>query len=124
MFTPFHGILLSGAYETFITRQMENNSTLQFMVEFTLPTDLPEEFVRKIPAQRNMANRLLSEGKILNYALSLQHSRLWAVFLAESEAELMEMVHRLPLTRYMEVKISELTFYNAPMPLTSAFSAN
>lgn len=103
---------------------MENNSALQFMVDFTLPTELSEEFVQKIPAQRNMVNRLLSEGKILNYALSLQNSKLWAVFLAESEADLMEMVHRLPLTRYMEVKISELTFYNAPMPLTPAFSAN
>ncbi|MBL7828785.1 MAG: hypothetical protein JNJ57_19270 [Saprospiraceae bacterium] len=94
------------------------------MVDFTLPSDLSEEFVQKIPAQRNMVNRLISEGKILNYALSLQDSKLWAVFAAETESDLMELVHRLPLTRYMKVKISELTFYNASNPVTPAFSAN
>lgn len=103
---------------------MENQGNVQYMVDFTLPSDLSEEFVQKIPAQRNMVNRLISEGKILNYALSLQHSKLWAVFAAESETDLMELVHRLPLTRYMQVNISELTFYNASNPVTPAFSAN
>lgn len=103
---------------------MENNGPLQFMVDFTLPSDMSEEFVQKIPAQRNMVNRLISEGKILNYALSLQDSKLWAVFTADSEADLMELVHRLPLTRYMQVNISELTFYNASNPTTPVFSAN
>jgi muconolactone delta-isomerase len=102
---------------------MESNP-LQFMVEFTMPAELPEEFVRKIQMQRNAVNRLLHEGKLLNYALSLENGRLWAVFTAPSEAELMEMVHSLPLTRYMKVKVSELTFYNAAHPFTPAFSMN
>lgn len=100
------------------------NSMMQYMVDFTLPTDLPEEFVNNIPRQRNTVNRLLGEGKILNYALSLEHSKLWVVFMAGSEAELMEMVHRLPLTRFMKVNISELTFYNASNPHSLAFSVN
>jgi len=94
------------------------------MVDFTLPHDLPEEFVSRIPQQRKAVNRLLSEGKILNYALSLEDAKLWAVFAAPSEAELMEMVSSLPLTRYMKVRISELTFYNAAQPMAPAFSAN
>jgi muconolactone delta-isomerase len=100
------------------------NSIMQYMVDFTLPTDLPEEFVNNIPRQRAAVNRLLAEGKILNYALSLENSKLWVVFSASSEADLMEMVQRLPLTRYMKVRISELTFYNASNPLSSAFSVN
>jgi muconolactone delta-isomerase len=102
---------------------MQNNQ-LQYMVDFTLPTELPEEFVSNIPRQRAAVNRLLGEGKILNYALSLENSKLWVVFLANSEAELMEMVHRLPLTRYMKVRISELTFYNTSNSLSPAFSVN
>ena len=94
------------------------------MVEFTLPTDLPEEFVNKIPQQRDLVNRLLSEGKILNYALSLENSKLWVVFAATSEMELMEMVHRLPLTRYMKVRVNELTFFNAHHSFAPAFSVN
>ncbi|MBL7805052.1 MAG: hypothetical protein JNL02_15025 [Saprospiraceae bacterium] len=104
---------------------MDSSSSLnQYMVDFTLPHDLPEEFVSRIPQQRKAVNRLLSEGKILNYALSLEDAKLWAVFAAPSEAELMEMVSSLPLTRYMKVRISELTFYNAAQPMAPAFSAN
>ena len=100
------------------------NSQLQYMVDFTLPTELPEEFVNNIPRQRAAVNRMLGEGKILNYALSLENSKLWVVFAASSESELMEMVHRLPLTRYMKVRISELTFYNASNSFSPAFSVN
>jgi muconolactone delta-isomerase len=106
-----------------VKKTMENNP-MQYMVDFTLPTDLPEEFVNNIPRQRAAVNRLLGEGKILNYALSLENSKLWVVFAASSEAELMEMVQRLPLTRYMKLRISELTFYNASNPYTPAFSVN
>ncbi|MFN0212951.1 MAG: muconolactone Delta-isomerase family protein [Saprospiraceae bacterium] len=102
---------------------MDNNLN-QYMVDFTLPAELPEEFVNKIPQQRNLVNRLLTEGKILNYALSLENSKLWVVFAAQSEAELMEMVHRLPLTRYMKVRVNELTFYNSVNAYVPAFSVN
>ncbi len=102
---------------------MESN-TIQYMVDFTMPQDLPEEFVERIPHQRAAVNRLLHEGKILNYALSLENSKLWAVFTASSETELMQLLQRLPLTRYMKVKVSELTFYNAAHPFTPAFSMN
>lgn len=104
-------------------KNMDNN-LIQYMVDFTLPTDLPEEFVNKIPQQRSLVNRLLTEGKILNYALSLENSKLWVVFAAQSEADLMEMVHRLPLTRYMKVKVNELTFYNSVNAFVPAFSVN
>jgi muconolactone delta-isomerase len=102
---------------------MDNNLT-QYMVDFTMPTELPEDFVSRIPQQRAAVNRLLSEGKILNYALSLENSKLWAVFSAQSESDLMEMVHRLPLTRFMKVRVSELTFYNAYNAFVPAFSVN
>ncbi|HNL38595.1 MAG TPA: muconolactone Delta-isomerase family protein [Saprospiraceae bacterium] len=103
---------------------MDSSSLNQYMVDFTLPSDLPEEFVSRIPQQRKAVNRLLSEGKLLNYALSLEDAKLWAVFAAPSEAELMELVSSLPLTRFMKVRISELTFYNASHPMAPAFSAN
>lgn len=94
------------------------------MVDFTLPSELPEEFVTNIPRQRNAVNRLLGEGKILNYALSLENSKLWVVFSASSESELLEMVQGLPLTRYMKMRISELTYYNASTPNAPIFSVN
>ena len=69
-----------------------DNHIVQFMVDFTMPQDLPEEFVGKIPQQRAAVNRMLSEGKILNYALSLENSRLWVVFSVQSETELIDLI--------------------------------
>jgi muconolactone delta-isomerase len=102
---------------------MEAN-TVQYMVDFTLPQDLPEDFVSRIPQQRDAVNRLLQEGKLLNYALSLENAKLWAVFSVQSEPELMEIVQRLPLTRFMKVRINELTFYNAATTFAPVFSVN
>ena len=71
-----------------------------------------------------MVNQLLTEGKILNYALSLENSKLWVVFVAQSESDLMEMVQRLPLTRFMKLRVNELTFYNSFNAFIPAFSVN
>lgn len=101
-----------------------DNHLVQFMVDFTMPQDLPEEFVSRIPQQRAAVNKLLSEGKILNYALSLENSKLWVVFSVASEADLIELISQMPLTRFMKYRISELTFYNASNPFVQAFSMN
>jgi muconolactone delta-isomerase len=101
-----------------------DSGLVQYMVDFTLPQDLSEEFVSHIPQQRNAVNRLLGKGKLLNYALSLENSKLWAVFSVRSETELMDVINALPLTKYMKVRVSELTFYNAANRLTPVFSVN
>lgn len=101
-----------------------DNHLVQFMVDFTMPQDLPEEFVSRIPQQRAAVNRLLSEGKILNYALSLENSKLWVVFSVTSETELINLIEQMPLTRFMKYRISELTFFNAANPYVQAFSMN
>lgn len=101
-----------------------DNGLIQYMVDFTLPTHLSDEFIGLIPQQRAAVNRLLGQGKLLNYALSLENSRLWAVFSVSSEAELMELISTLPLTRYMKVRVSELTFFQAAHAFAPAFSFN
>ena len=100
------------------------NSNLQFMVDFTMPKEMPDEFVALIPRQRAAVNKLMNDGKLLNYSLALEHGKLWAVFAVESEAELIDIVYGLPLTEFMKVRISELTFYNAANTFTATFSVN
>lgn len=77
-----------------------------------------------IPYQRAAINRFFSEGKLTNYALSLENSRLWAVFHASTEKEVMDMITGLPLTSFMEVEISILTFYNTARVDVPDFSLN
>jgi hypothetical protein len=96
----------------------------QFMVDFTLPLHLNERFTNSIPEQRAMVNDYFSEGKLVSYALALEKSKLWAVFAAETEFEVIHYVEALPLTRYMRYTIAELTFHNSVMVRMPSFSVN
>jgi hypothetical protein len=104
---------------------MNPSQANQYMVDCTLPHHLSDAFISLIPKQRAIVNRLLSEGRILNYALALENSKLWFVCTAVSEAELMELISQLPLMAHMQqVRISELALYNTANAFAPAFSEN
>ena len=94
-----------------------------FMVEFDLPEMLTPEFVSLIPAQRNLVNQWLADGEIKGYSLSMDRSRLWVIFVGQSEFEIMEKISEMPLTDYLEPEIRELAFHNTE-ELVLQFSLN
>jgi Muconolactone delta-isomerase len=96
----------------------------QFMVDFTLPPILNDRFTTRIPEQRAKVNEFFMDGKLVSYAVSLEKSKLWAVFNAESESEVVAYIEALPLSRYMRYTIAELTFYNLVASKMPAFSIN
>lgn len=100
------------------------STEFQFMVDFTLPDSLSDEFMTLVPYQRAAVSRLFKDGRLSNYALSIENSKLWAVFNANSEMEVMDMIADLPLTEFMKVEISMLTFFNAKSPSLPQFSRN
>ncbi|MCB0570444.1 MAG: hypothetical protein KDC66_11795 [Phaeodactylibacter sp.] len=95
----------------------------QFMVGFSLPDVISEEFMGLIPRQRAVADRYFSEGKLVNYALSIEAARIWAVFNARTEMEVMDMLLDFPLTRFMEVEINLLSTFNS-VEFPAIFSPN
>ncbi len=96
----------------------------QYMVDFTLPDSLPDDFMNMIPHQRAAVNRFFKEGKLLNYSLSLEHSKMWAVFSANSEIDVLDMIADLPLTEFMDIQISMLSFFNTSEKEIPQFSMN
>lgn len=82
------------------------------MVEFGLPEEMNEEFLRLIPQQRHFINHLLAEGKVQAYSLALDRSKLWAVMVGKNELDLLEIIDRMPLRAYLAPAISELAFHN------------
>lgn len=97
---------------------------LQYMVDFTLPKVLPEDFLRLIPHQRAKINKLFRDGKLINYALSLDNSKIWAIFNANTELDVLQLITELPLTRFMRYQISTLTFYSSQNADAPVFSMN
>jgi hypothetical protein len=84
-----------------------------FMVEFELPEDFSSDFMALIPEQRQVVDRLMTQGRIRSYALSMDRSVLWVVVEAASEFEVMELIASFPLADYMQPYISELMFHNS-----------
>jgi len=96
----------------------------QFMVDFSLPKMLSEDFLRQIPHQRAKVNKLFRDGKLVNYALSLDNSKIWATINADSELDVLQLISQLPLTRFMQYKISLLTYYAGVNAEAPVFSVN
>jgi len=96
----------------------------QFMVDFTLPNTLTPSFMDLVPSQRAVVNRFLQEGKLASYSLSLDNLKLWAVFNANSEVEVMDMIADFPLSGFMDVEISLLTFNHTSKSEVLVFSMN
>lgn len=103
------------------------DENMQFMVDFTIPLSIQDQpkFQHLIPQQRSVINNYFMSGRLVSYALSLEKSRMWAVFNAKSEEEVITLVEKLPLTRYIrDYEISILTFYNIISNTIPAFSVN
>jgi hypothetical protein len=84
-----------------------------YMVIIKLPGELTEEFVLLIPKQRAHIDKLMDEGKILQYSLAADRSFLWVTVIAESEKMVLELLQTFPLIDFMSPVITELAFHNS-----------
>ena len=82
------------------------------MVEIFLPSSMSADFMALIPAQRKLVNKLLEEGSILSYSLTLDRSRLWIVMVGEEIEDIETQLDTFPIMPYCEAEISELMFHN------------
>ncbi len=94
------------------------------MVEIELSGVMSEDFASRVPAQRQMVNELMEQGTLISYALTTDRTKLWCVFKAESEIEVMTIMSDFPLIDYMSPTISELMFNNVVALRLPLFSLN
>lgn len=100
------------------------NDTYQFMVHFMIPAPVPNGFYELMPFQDQVVEQYMDDGKLLNYALSMENDKLWAVFNARSEMEVREMLLDFPLTGFMEIEVSLLSSYHILDRVAPGFSLN
>lgn len=100
------------------------NTVYQFMVDFTLPKNLSIEFKDLIPYQKMIVERFFDEGKLSTYAQSFETSKLWAIFNAKSEMEVIDMLADMPLTSFMQVNINMLSDFSTADKYLPQFSMN
>ena len=100
------------------------NTVYQFMVDFTLPKKLTVEFREMMPYQKMVVQRFFDEGKLSTYAQSFEKSKFWAIFNANSEVEVMNMLADLPLTSFLKVNINMLSDFSTAENYLPQFSLN
>ena len=93
--------------------------TKQYMVEFTILDPYNEELEKLIPMQQDRVSKLFQAGVILAYTLKLDRSKLWGVFTANSESELVKVLSDLPMHNFMDYDYSELMFHNSANQIPS-----
>jgi len=97
----------------------KDNFVKQYMVEFEVPQPMTEDMFLLVPEQKQKFDELFTSGKLLSYSLSMDRERLWAIFMASSESELLTYIDMLPMTPYMDFDYDELMFYNTVSMLPS-----
>ena len=93
--------------------------TKKYMVEFEIPLPFPKELEMMIPDQRLAVHELFMVEKLLSYTLSLDRTKLWAIFLAQSESELIHIIDTLPMSKYMSYNYAELMFHETVQHIPS-----
>jgi len=94
------------------------------MVDFTLPETLSKDFMEMLPSQKVKLEKLFDQGKLCSFASAFDISKMWAIFAANSEYEVMGLLATLPIAEYVEVKISMLNSYNTMDAFLPQFSMN
>ena len=97
---------------------------LNFFVEISLPNYFTEEFISKIPKQREVVDNWMQKGVILNYSLALDRSKVWMIVSGQSKKEVREVLSTFPLINDMKPEIFPLAFYQGVSAVIPAFSLN
>ena len=87
----------------------------QYMIEVSLPTEPDTEFFAMIPQQQAHIIKLLEQGVIMGYSLSLDRSKLWIAMNAQNERDAAEILAAFPMFKYFEPTIYPLMFHNTSL---------
>lgn len=112
-------------YQTYLKKLISNQQSVkkrlknmneklisEYMVVIELPLPFDNEFISRIPKQREVIDKLMSERIISSYAVSVEEGTLWTVILAESEDQVLNFLLEFPIIDLVEYKISKLAFHN------------
>ena len=95
-----------------------------YMIDISLPTDPDAEYVALIPLQRAHIAKLLEQGVVMGYSLSLDRSRLWVAMNARDERDAVGILSAFPLFKYFEPAIYPLMFHNTSVMSFNRVSLN
>ena len=76
----------------------------QVIIQF----DMDDDFMSHVPEHREYINRLIEEGTIDHYAVSMESRHSWITVSANDKEEVIRMLSQSPLYKYWTYEINEL----------------
>jgi hypothetical protein len=94
-----------------------------FLVESKLPP-FSAEMAALIPAHREVVNDLFLEGKLVMYSVAADRSKWWCGVHASDEFEVLDILSRMPIIKFLKPEIHDLMFYNGADQFIPRISLN
>lgn len=94
-----------------------------FIVESKLPA-FTEEMMMLIPRHRLYVEKLFNKGVLKMYAVSEDRSKWWCAVEAESENEVMDILAKMPIIKFLKPEINSLMFFDESVRALPGYSLN
>jgi hypothetical protein len=76
--------------------------------QVTIQFEMNDEFATLVPPHRTYINRLIEEGVIDHYVVTMETQRVWITFSAEDKASVIKHLSKSPLFKFWKYEIDEL----------------
>ena len=76
--------------------------------QVTIQFEMNDEFAALVPSHRTYINRLIEQGVIDHYVVTMESQRVWITFSAENRKAVEKHLSRSPLFKYWTYEIDEL----------------
>ena len=76
--------------------------------QVTIRFDMNDEFATLVPSHRTYINRLIEQGIIDHYVVTMETQRVWITFSAEDKKTVERYLAKSPLYKYWTFEIDEL----------------
>ena len=76
--------------------------------QVTIQFEMNDEFTALVPPHRTYINRLIEQGIIDHYVVSMETQRVWITFSAEDKESVEKYLSKSPLYRFWTLEIDEL----------------
>ena len=76
--------------------------------QVTIRFDMNDEFAALVPPHRTYINRLIEQGIIDHYVVTMETQRVWITFTADNKKDVERYLAKSPLFKYWTCEIDEL----------------
>lgn len=76
--------------------------------QVTIQFEMNDEFATLVPSHRTYVNRLIEQGTIDHYVVSMETQRVWITFSSENRAAVEKHLKKSPLFKFWTYEIDEL----------------